>query len=262
MRVIDRWIHAFLQQWSGMGPWIRNRWIKIGLRFYIWLRTSSITLALSYGRQDYEIVEYEDFLSPEECDHLIQKASTSELFPSTVSDDHGDRSVDLSVRKSHQCWLKDGDDPVVEAISKRVQKLVPLPLDHQEDMQVVCYHSNDYYHPHYDTPYRPSAIPYFNRYFGPRVATCLMYLNDDYTGGETEFLLANRIIQPKKGKAIVFFNIDVDLVLIPESIHTGCTVQQGTKWVANKWIRVWPHRVNPACIHLHRNAWMMDLQSS
>lgn len=258
---MDRWMHACFRRWfPGHGGWHRIVWMKLWIRFYIWMRTNSITLAMHYGRQDYEIVEYEDFLTFEECDHLIAQAQNMELHPSTVSNDDGKRMVDESIRKSNQCWLKDVDDPRVEAISKRIQKIIPLPLDHQEDLQLVCYHPHEYYHLHYDTPYKPSAIPYFNRFFGPRVATCLIYLNDDYTGGETEFPLVNRIIQPKKGKAIVFYNIDVDLVLIPESIHAGRAVLHGTKWIANKWIRVWPHRVKPECIHLHSNAWMLDMR--
>jgi prolyl 4-hydroxylase len=70
----------------------------------------------------------------------------------------------------------------------------------------------------------------------------LIYLNDDFEGGETDFILANRTIIPKKGKAILFYNVDINLTLIPESVHVGRKVRNGTKWIANKWIRVFPFR--------------------
>lgn len=235
---------------------VSDAYVRFLVRMYIWTRSNSLMLALKYGRQDYEIVEYDDFLTPEECDLLVSKAESVPMHDSIISNDDGDRLVDTSVRKSKTCWMKDGDDAIAKRISQKVQKIVPLPLENQEDLQVVRYGPDEYYHPHYDTPYRPSAIPYFNKYHGPRVATCIIYLNDDFVGGETEFFLVDKVVKPKKGKAVLFFNIDSDLVLIPESIHMGRVVTRGTKWIANKWVRVWPMNLRPDTLHLHSNGWM------
>ena len=235
---------------------IFRRIVRFLIRMYIWARSNSLMLALKYGRQEYEVIEYENFLTHEECDMLLSKVRATPMHESTVSNDDGDRIVNTAVRKSKSCWIKDEDDAIAEIISKKVQKHVPLPIDHQEDLQVVRYDPDEYYHPHYDTPYLSSAIPYFNKYHGPRVATCIIYLNDDYEGGETEFFLVNKVVKPKKGKAVIFFNIDSDLVLIPESIHMGRVVTRGTKWIANKWVRVWPMNLRPDTLHLHSNGWM------
>lgn len=229
------------------------------LRIYILLRTSSFKMAYYLGRQEYEVLELEDFLSNEECNQLILLAKQKAFIQSTISNDKGERIVDIAIRKSIQCWLSNEENKCVETISKRIQEYIPLPLENQEDLQIVKYDKNDFYKKHYDTPYHDFAISKFNKFCGPRVATFLIYLNDDYTGGETEFIMINKKVKPKKGKAILFYNIDVNLNLIPESIHLGNKIIDGEKWIANKWIRVWPFKINNT-FHITQNTWMMNIK--
>ena len=65
--------------------------------------------------------------------------------------------------------------------------------------------------------------------------TFLIYLNDDYTGGETVFPRINKVIPPEKGKAIIFYNTDVKGNKIDDSEHRGNHVT-GTKWICTKWV--------------------------
>lgn len=61
-----------------------------------------------------------------------------------------------------------------------------------------------------------------------RVMTYLVYLNDDFEGGETEFLYQQHREKPKKGK----------LVLFPAyltHIHRGGLITSGTKYIATGW---------------------------
>ena len=54
--------------------------------------------------------------------------------------------------------------------------------------------------------------------------------------------MANLVIPPKKGTAIMWYNnfIDLDSELLGEldvnSIHGGCDVIKGEKWIANNWL--------------------------
>ena len=54
--------------------------------------------------------------------------------------------------------------------------------------------------------------------------------------------MADRVITPKKGTAIMWYNHLVDPAsgllgpLDPYSVHGGCDVTKGTKWIANNWI--------------------------
>lgn len=228
--------------------WSNNILFQAWLRVYIFIRTGSLWMALGYGRHGFEVVEVEDFLTPSECEHLVQLASEKDFHESTVSTEHGVYVLDRTMRRSRQCWLKMRDregsgestDPLVSKISEKIQRYIPLPRTHQEDLQIVHYSENEFYRRHFDTPYQDEVIKLFNRHCGPRVATFLIYLNDDFDGGETDFILANRTITPQKGKAIFFYNIDINLSLVPESLHVGRRVKRGTKWIATTWIRVWP----------------------
>lgn len=64
-----------------------------------------------------------------------------------------------------------------------------------------------------------------------RVLTTMMYLNDDYDNGETEFLYQGIRIQPKKGRFCIF----------PGSFthtHRGNPPANGTKWILTSWIEM------------------------
>ncbi|CAG2200267.1 P4HA [Mytilus edulis] len=73
---------------------------------------------------------------------------------------------------------------------------------------------------------------------GDRIATWLFYLNDVKVGGATVFPNINTRIPVIQGGAAFWFN------LLPSSgvtdnrtMHAGCPVVIGSKWVGNKWIR-------------------------
>ena len=64
-----------------------------------------------------------------------------------------------------------------------------------------------------------------------RVAVWMVYLNDDYEGGETEFLYYKRRIQPKKGTLLIW----------PAGLthaHRGGLVLSGNKYVVTGWFNV------------------------
>jgi len=46
------------------------------------------------------------------------------------------------------------------------------------------------------------------------------------------------LVKPKKGNALLFFNLQQDAIPDPFSLHGGCPVIEGEKWSATKWIHV------------------------
>jgi len=61
-----------------------------------------------------------------------------------------------------------------------------------------------------------------------RVLVWMLYLNDDYKGGETEFLYYKKRIQPEKGKLLIW----------PAGMthaHRGGLVLEGMKYVVTGW---------------------------
>ncbi len=91
---------------------------------------------------------------------------------------------------------------------------------------------------HYDflDPAVPSYAGQIAR-MGQRVATCLLYLNDGYEGGETEFTSLGLRHRGGTGDALIFFNADADAVPDPRTAHAGRPPTSGEKWVLSQFIR-------------------------
>ena len=64
-------------------------------------------------------------------------------------------------------------------------------------------------------------------------------LNDNFTGGETDFPYKNMKAKPKIGKGVLFFNLNDDNTnRRHNSFHAGLPPTTGEKWMSNKWIRL------------------------
>ena len=185
----------------------------------------------------YMIYEFDDFLTSDECTILMSEAS-KKLEPSRVYTDEADLS-DTPYRDSMQAWMKQDSHPIVNKINQAVVKMTGLPLENQEDMQVVKYEKDGFFSPHYDACYGDKEFcKRMNSNGGPRLWTFMVYLNDGFEGGHTVFPNIKRSIQPKKGKLIVFQNTDVEEEeIIDNSLHGGDPVLHGNKWICNKWVR-------------------------
>jgi len=196
------------------------------------------SFSFSFNTKIYTIQEIPNFLTNEECELLI-KLSEPNLIESKVYTHAEDDSIDTSHRKSEQCWLKDNRHQVIENISKRVASLTNTQKDLQEDLQVVKYTTGGFFNPHYDACNGDKDFcKRMDGEKGPRYITFLIYLNDDFTGGETVFPNINKSVKPEKGKAVIFYNIDKDTKqILQDSFHGGNPVISGQKWICNKWIK-------------------------
>jgi len=198
------------------------------------LTTNSEGDRRSPGEFGYTIEEIPNFLSQEECNRIIalsvNNLSQSKLFKEKDTED-------LNVRRSKQAWLTDQTDPILLAISERIAQRTQTNITDQESYQVVKYDKDGFYKPHFDACdlKRSNDCERMNRGKGPRYITFLMYLNDDFEGGGTFFPELNQTVKPETGKAVIFYNVDVDGYVLPKSRHGGLEVD-GEKWIANKWI--------------------------
>jgi prolyl 4-hydroxylase len=78
--------------------------------------------------------------------------------------------------------------------------------------------------------------PQTHRMQPTRFATLLLYLNDDFEGGETRFPRATNAnfhngitIEPKKGTAVLFYSVLPDGNVDDLSQHSGQPVTKGEK---------------------------------
>ena len=75
---------------------------------------------------------------------------------------------------------------------------------------------------------------------GQRVLTLLVYLNDDYDGGVTEFPRAGLRFRGNRGDALIFRNTDATGAPDYASVHAGTVVERGEKWLLSQWVRAKP----------------------
>lgn len=105
---------------------------------------------------------------------------------------------------------------------------------HAEFTSVLRYAPGEEYRPHSDW------IPPTGRDFetcGQRIMTALVYLNDDYEGGETHFLAPDLKFKGAPGDILVFANVTADGAPDKVSRHAGLPIRSGAKWIASKWFR-------------------------
>jgi prolyl 4-hydroxylase len=66
--------------------------------------------------------------------------------------------------------------------------------------------------------------------------TFLLYLNDDYEGGETEFPVIGLRWKGRKGEGLFFWNVQPGGAPDERTLHAGAPVSRGEKWVLSQWI--------------------------
>lgn len=183
------------------------------------------------------LIVFDDFLSIEECDQLIDIAKPR-LKPSTITDPVSGKTVVSENRSSDGMFFRLGENALVERIERRIADLLGMPVEKGEGLQVLNYRPGAESAPHFDflTPGNAENNASIAR-SGQRVSTMVMYLNDVADGGGTFFPEAGLTVVPKKGSALYFEYCNDMNQLDGKSLHAGGRVLQGEKWAATKWMR-------------------------
>jgi prolyl 4-hydroxylase len=199
--------------------------------FYSYKRPKNLPMYVNIP--DYKVDEIKGFLTPDECDLIIKMASPKMSDSYTYRDNK--TQLNISTRKSKTCVLWND----TKWIYNRLSEYLPMIKNHSnESLQVSSYEKGGYFRNHYDACVgEEDDCRKMDGYYGPRLLTCLIYLNDDYEGGDTFFPIINKKINPQKGKAIIFQDTDKKGSIIRESLHTGTDVKEGHKWIATIWVR-------------------------
>ncbi|HYJ81310.1 MAG TPA: 2OG-Fe(II) oxygenase [Allosphingosinicella sp.] len=170
----------------------------------------------------------ENFLTAAECAWL-RSAAEPELQPSVVVDPATGRMAPHPVRTSDAAMFGvHGEDVAVNAINRRIAAASGTRPAQGEPLQVLRYRPGGEYKPHLD------ALP---AEANQRILTCLVYLSDDYEGGETHFPRTGLSFRGRTGDALLFQNAAADGRADPLSLHAGLPVTRGTKYLASRWIR-------------------------
>ena len=184
---------------------------------------------------------FHNFLSDEECDHLIELAE-GKLKKSTVVNSKTGGSMDSEVRTSFGTFLQTHQDDVVTRIEKRLGHVTMIPEENGESLQILRYQNGQKYEPH--TDYFHDQVNQEKSKGGQRIATVLMYLSTPEEGGETVFpsattkvsgpewsecALQGLAVKSVKGNALMFYSLKPDGTEDPRSLHGSCPVSNTKK---------------------------------
>lgn len=180
------------------------------------------------------------FLSDYETDEIIRLARP-QIHDSMVGDIEGGGVRTSDTRTSRNAWVGRGSSVVTETLYVRAAHLLHLDekllqtSTNAEDMQVVHYVNGQRYDSHHD--WGVSGHP------ESRFITLLLYLTDmadEDAGGETAFPKgANGLgfkVSPRKGSAVLFYNLLEDGNGDDLALHAALPVYRGEKWLANFWV--------------------------
>lgn len=179
-----------------------------------------------------------NFIEPVWCRHLMTLAGP-QLKPAMVYD-FRQRSLRLDpMRTNRNAALSVIDtDFIVQLIRARIARAAKVAASHLEPPEILHYAPGQQYRLHVD--FFHSSVPHFSeivREQGQRILTLLLYLNEDYVGGATDFPRLGIKFRGDPGEALLFENVDASGEGDMRTAHSGMPVTTGNKWLFSQWIR-------------------------
>jgi len=141
------------------------------------------------------IVTKENFLTPEQCAELVHLIEQKEVMPFRVRD--RDRDNNIHPDPTRVCkWIKMEDsqhvldDLVARALEEQVVPVTGVSVEFYEEPQLLKYTPGGFYKYHTDNGYLvPGQMGW--RKAVDRDISLLIYLSDDFEGGELHFKRLN-----------------------------------------------------------------------
>lgn len=178
---------------------------------------------------DPHIEVVQGLFSAEEC-RYIQLVAGPWMEPAMIYAADGSHMRDPHRDSDNMVVTPMAEDLVIQAINRCIADATGTDYRWGEPLHVLRYGPSQQYRPHHDA-----------HAFGPpekrRIATALIYLNDAYEGGETDFPEIGVTVRGAVGDMLIFHNLTSDRMPDPRMTHAGLPVKRGEKWLATRWIR-------------------------
>lgn len=174
----------------------------------------------------------EGLLRNAECDYITALAAPA-LRHSFVIDPNSRARVPNPIRTSMGMSFGPLDeDLAIHALNRRLARATQTEPAWGEPLHVLRYQPGQEFRPHMDAI---AGTPNQRRW------TALIYLNDDYEGGETSFPELGLKVRGRTGDCLIFENLDANGRPDRLTRHAGEPVTSGIKWLATRWIRSAPY---------------------
>ena len=116
-----------------------------------------------------------------------------------------------------------------------------MPVRNMEGPTILHYDAGQEITEHFD--FVNPQIPHYAEEInspGERVVTFLVYLNDDYDGGETEFPRLGVRHKARRRDGLFFVNALPDGTPDTRMVHAGRPPTRGEKWIVSQFVRSRP----------------------
>ncbi len=173
------------------------------------------------------------------CDWLVEQ-NRPRLKPADVYNPvTGQRLRNTAIRNNSVATFDLAEYGVILLMLRsRIAALANVAVTDLEPPTILHYVPDQQFGPHFDylDPAQPALARNIARH-GQRVGTVLVYLNDDYEGGETDFPELGWRHRGGKGDVLLFWSVDPTGNLDRRTLHAGLAPTRGEKWLLSQWIR-------------------------
>ena len=181
---------------------------------------------------------FREFVNPAACAWLIEQMrpilKAARIYSGDEVRDIEDEMRTNSVGPMHLGCI----DLINVVVQYRIAAVTQLPIDNFDGPTALHYAVGEEIKDHYD--YVNPKIPNYETEIktrGERLITFLIYLNDDYDGGETAFPAVDVSHKGRRGEGIMFVNVMPDHKPDPRSLHAGRPPTRGQKWLLSQFVR-------------------------
>ena len=172
------------------------------------------------------------------CDWIIARGR-DRLAPARVYDSATGGPAVENERNNREAELDLArTDLAVLLLQARIAAATGLPFRQMEHPNLLHYRVGQRFARHVD--YLDPTAPGFAQEIalkGQRVATFLLYLNEGFEGGETDFPIIGLRHKGGTGDAMFFANVDESSAPDRRTLHAGLPPTRGEKWLFSQFIR-------------------------
>jgi prolyl 4-hydroxylase len=193
---------------------------------------------------DPRVSTFPGFATPEVCQVLISLAA-GRLEPARVYDPVGKQDIVYAHRNNTVAnFGVDAVEVIHVLVQERMAVACGVPLRHFEAPTELHYFPGEQISNHYDFVDPKSTPDYAGEIArnGQRLITFILYLNDDYDGGETAFPTLGFSHKGVTGEGIYFVNALPDMQPDLRMLHAGRPTTRAEKWIVTQFIRNRPTR--------------------
>ena len=181
---------------------------------------------------------FANFIPKPISQYLIHQA-TSRLQPALVYDPVNRRNIRYKTRTNSIAQFTLVENSLLHfLLQEKMSAACGKPMIHMEATAILNYQPGEEISNHYDfvDPDLPNYADDIAEN-GQRVITFLIYLNDDYLGGETAFPELGFEHKGSAGEGLYFVNALADGSPDLRTLHAGKPPAAGEKWIVSQFVR-------------------------